>query len=416
MKPSLLIGLLCMLALTVSQAYSQKSKITSGQIALREKKPADAARLIAEGLKDTLKLKANDLAKANMNLAQALMQVHEISASLPDVAKPFPNRLMDAYRAVRSARRYDIDNKLKAETEAIYPGLVNALSIAGNDAYGKEKDYAKSIQYLDATLDLFSLMDQTLIKPYIPQMVELRAYALLAKGDTAQAINGFMTFTRVTPDTVSNYVQNFVNLVQLVRTYEKNEEKALALLEEARKKFPQDPSLRDQELNILRSNSELRERAMAKFTEEYAKTPDNIYVALNYAEMLEQSNRGADAEQVYEKLTKLSDSAWEKYQGSRWIAYYNNAAINVNKGKEVIDAANLLIEKKKLSNKEYEVEKTKMKAFLSLALPYLEKAHEYDPKNIDVLNSLVQVSFLLEDTDKSEEYSRRKKAVVDATK
>jgi tetratricopeptide (TPR) repeat protein len=413
MKPALLLGLLCVLAFTVRPAYAQRSKITTGQIALANKKPADAARLIAEGLKDSVNLKPKDLAKGNMNLAQALMQIHEISSTLPEVAKPFPNRLIDAYRALRSARRNDLDNKFKAEIETIYPSLVNALSIAGNEAYEKEKDYAKSIQYLDATLDLFSLMDQNLVKPYIPQMVMLKAYAQMAKGDTAQAINSFMTYTRVTPDTVSNYVQNYNNLVLLVRTYEKNEEKALALLEEGRKRFPENAALRDQELSILRDNDQLRERAVVKFTEEYTKSPDNIYVALNYAEMLQQSKRVDEAEQVYQKLTKLDDSAWEKYQSSRWIAFFNYAAINVNKGKALIDATNERIEKKTLSNKDYETEKNKWKVFLTLAMPMLEKAHEYEPKNLDILTSLVQVSFLLEDSAKSEEYSRRKKALVE---
>jgi tetratricopeptide (TPR) repeat protein len=235
----------------------------------------------------------------------------------------------------------------------------------------------------------------------------------MAKGDTAQAINSFMTYTRVTPDTVSNYVQNYNNLVLLVRTYEKNEEKALALLEEGRKRFPENAALRDQELSILRDNDQLRERAVVKFTEEYTKSPDNIYVALNYAEMLQQSKRVDEAEQVYQKLTKLDDSAWEKYQSSRWIAFFNYAAINVNKGKALIDATNERIEKKTLSNKDYETEKNKWKVFLTLAMPMLEKAHEYEPKNLDILTSLVQVSFLLEDSAKSEEYSRRKKALVE---
>lgn len=407
---------LCAALLLATGAWAQKSKLNAGYAAYVSKKYTDAARLIQEGLKDTTGYKPKDMAKANLKLAQSLNQLQGIAAAglnADAIDRDFPTRQVDAYLALRKAKVNDLDGKLADEIKAEWGTAANALNALA-DAQWRGKEYAKCAATLVYSIEAVGQLPDSVSRKFTPSLVQLRAFSYLYSSDTTRAINDLMTYLRIAPSTTEDLPSMYNSLVSLVRIYEKNEPKAIAILDEARQKYPANDDLRTQELSIYNSNPELREKAMGKFAQAYQDKPSDIYIGLNYAVMLEQAQRPDDAIAVYAKLRELPDTAWESEMSkNRWIAYYNTGAVLVNKAKVVIDNANDLIDKKKIDNKGYEAEKNKMKALLSEALPFLEKAHEYDPTNTDVLTSLVQVTLRLEDEKKAEYYSAKKKKLVE---
>ncbi len=408
---ALIVGLALAASLIAAPARAQKSKVNAGLAAYAAKKWDAAAVQIAEGLKDTTNMKPKDLGKANLRLAQALLQIH-LAANTPifqaDYNKRFPNRLEDAYRAIMKAISYDTDGKLAPEINVELPQLFNGFQQRGSIAYN-EKSYASSVANLNYAIELIGLPALASNKAAVGPLTQLRAYANLYAGDTLKCINDLMTYVRITPDTTSDVPQMYNNLVLLVRGFEKNDAKALSILEEATRKFPSNEDLRNQELSIYSSNPDLREQAMAKFGKAYEANPNNAFVALNYASMLDQAKRGEEAAAIYLKLIDLPEASWGQMSNNRWIAYYSVARGYVNQAKDLIDAANDLVDKKKIDNKSYEAEKVKMKALLSKGLPYLEKSYELNSKDRDILNTLFQVSVLLEDEAKTKLYSDKKK-------
>ncbi len=407
---------LCAALLLATGAWAQKSKLNAGYAAFTSKKFPDAARFIQEGLKDTTGYKPKDMAKANLFLAQALNQIEgQVRAGLnaEGLNRDFPNRQVDAYVALRKAKVNDIDSKLAAQINGEWGEVANALNGLA-DAQWRAKEYPKCAATLVYSIDAMGNLEDSIRRKFLPTLVQLRAFSYLYSSDTSKAINDLMTYLRIAPSTTEDLPSMYNSLVSLVRIFEKNEPKAIAILEEGRQKFPSNDELRLQELSIYNNNPELREKAMGKFAQAYNDKPSDIYIGLNYAVMLEQANRSDEAMAVYAQLRQLPDSVWVGDMGkNRWITYYNTGAVLVNKAKAVIDNANDLIDKKKLDDKGYEAEKNKMKALLGEALPFLEKAHEYEPTNTDVLNSLVQVTLRLEDEKKAEYYSAKKKKLLE---
>jgi tetratricopeptide (TPR) repeat protein len=78
-------------------------------------------------------------------------------------------------------------------------------------------------------------------------------------------------------------------------------------------------------------------------------------------------------------------------------AYINLAALKLEGEKVIIDEMNKLGNSEK-DMKRYNVLKTKRENLFKSAIPYLQKAYDIDPKNIDVAKTLLNVYSALEMT------------------
>jgi len=108
---------------------------------------------------------------------------------------------------------------------------------------------------------------------------------------------------------------------------------------------------------------------------------------------------------LYDKLQKIDEATSSylkaiEFKEDYFDAYYNLGALYYNKGVKQIDVANAVP-----SNQpdKYEVEKNKADVEFKKAIPYMEKAHEINPKDKFTMESLKTLYYRLKMLDKHAE-------------
>ncbi|MGC8865306.1 MAG: tetratricopeptide repeat protein [Bacteroidales bacterium] len=154
---------------------------------------------------------------------------------------------------------------------------------------------------------------------------------------------------------------------------------AFNTIAEARKLYPQDFNVLITETNLFLAKN-MTEKAIENL--EIAKNFDQTNPSLFFAVGASYDRLGnfEKAEEAYKKALELKPDYFD--------AVYNLGALYVNKAASVLDAANQLPLDKE---KEYEEMKAQAEGFLAKALPYLEKAHELDPKDRNTMISLKEI-------------------------
>ena len=117
------------------------------------------------------------------------------------------------------------------------------------------------------------------------------------------------------------------------------------------------------------------------------KNPNDVDLIFNLGVLSANAKNPADAEKYYKKVMEIDP----KYIN----AYINLAALKLEDEKVIIDEMNKLGTSAK-DMKRYEVLKTKREDLFKSVIPYLQKAVELDPKNIDVSKTLLNVYSALE--------------------
>jgi tetratricopeptide (TPR) repeat protein len=108
-----------------------------------------------------------------------------------------------------------------------------------------------------------------------------------------------------------------------------------------------------------------------------------------------------DAEKYYKRVMEIDP----KYIN----AYINLAALKLDDEKIIIDEMNKLGTSAK-DMKRYEVLKTQRQDLFKSTIPYLQKAVELDPTNLDVSKTLLNVYSALEMTTEAKELKAKIKA------
>lgn len=154
---------------------------------------------------------------------------------------------------------------------------------------------------------------------------------------------------------------------------------ALETIKKGRQIFPEDLGLIIEEANIYLSTNKSKE-AIEVLTIAINKDPNNAQLyyarANNYNTQKEYQKAKAD----YLKAIELEPSYFD--------AFYNLGGMIFNEGADLINKANNLPPAK---SKEYEAMKKQADEKFKESLPYLEKARELRPKDLDTLNTLKQL-------------------------
>jgi tetratricopeptide (TPR) repeat protein len=163
---------------------------------------------------------------------------------------------------------------------------------------------------------------------------------------------------------------------------------ALQILAKGRELFPGDFNLLIAETNIYLATNE-KEKAMANL--ETALKMDNTNPSIYFAvgTIYDQVGDIEKAVAAYENAIKLKPDYFEPY--------YNLGALYVNQAADILDKANDLPLD---AVAQYEEEKAKADKMLEKSLPYLEKALELMPEDVNTMVSLKEIYTRLGMTDK----------------
>jgi tetratricopeptide (TPR) repeat protein len=174
--------------------------------------------------------------------------------------------------------------------------------------------------------------------------------------------------------------------IALILVQDGKTEEAKKAISDARKANPEDTSLILTEANLYLETKDF-DTYKKLVGEALEKNPNDVDLIFNLGVLSANAKNPADAEKYYRKVMEIDP----KYIN----AYINLAALKLEDEKVIIDEMNKLGTSAK-DMKRYEVLKTKREDLFKSVIPYLQKAVEIDPKNLDVAKTLLNVYSALE--------------------
>ncbi len=169
---------------------------------------------------------------------------------------------------------------------------------------------------------------------------------------------------------------------------EGDKEKANEIIKQGRTRYPNDKALIIEELDYYLQSGKNQE-ALANLKLAIEKDPSNHLLHYAQGTILDKMGENDKAEASYKKAIELNPTYFD--------ANYNLGAMYFNKGVEWNNKANDLPLSDKKKYQEYS--KNAEDQFKN-ALPYLEKAHEINPNDVDVAKPLLKIYQMTNATDK----------------
>ncbi|WP_395051441.1 tetratricopeptide repeat protein [Flavobacterium sp.] len=174
--------------------------------------------------------------------------------------------------------------------------------------------------------------------------------------------------------------------VALILVQDGKTEEAKKAMSDARKANPEDSSLILTEANLYLETKDY-DTYKKLVGEALEKNPNDVDLIFNLGVLSANAKNPADAEKYYKKVIEVEP----KYIN----AYINLAALKLENEKVIIDEMNKLGTSAK-DMKRYEVLKSQREDLFKSTIPYLQKAVDLDPTNIDVSKTLLNVYSALE--------------------
>ncbi len=288
-------------------------------------------------------------------------------------------------------------DKITAVKESLR-SFKKAMELDTKDAWKKENynDGYAQVQMYAVNLGILAYNEN--------KYADARDYFVVA-AEAAEAVGAIDTMATYNSGLAAEQVQDYAGAVKLYQksadigylegkmyiymanVYDKmgDTEKYLAILQEGRKKYPNDSDLIVYELNYYLKNDRFEE-AERNLNLAIEKEPSNkqLYFSLGV---------------VYDNLG-MKDKAIKAYSDAVAIdanyfdAVYNIGALYFNQGVEINNAANDIQDIKK-----YNAARAEAKEVFKQALPFLEKAHDLEPTDLGALTSLSQLYALLGDNE-----------------
>jgi len=304
----------------------------------------------------------------------------------------------EAYQKTKSLEKEGSPTYYLAEQniDDLWGSFINV----GGDAYSNE-DFATAYDQFVTALR---------VKPGDSLTTYYAAAAAQQQGEFQNALDRY--YEMIENGDGSNDVLSTV--AYLERAEMNNNEKALEVVQMARELYPDDDKFAKEEINLLIAMDKV-EDARTKLEAEIERDPNNISLRLNLGIMYDnlgsslisdgKIDEGRDA---YQKALSAYGKAVEIEAGN-FIGLYNYGVVYVNLGKIYLDQARDMDLKTYQEKGPALVEKAQEE--LKKGLPYLEKAHEVEPQDADVLRAMYQVYQQLKMNEKAEETYNKIEAI-----
>jgi tetratricopeptide (TPR) repeat protein len=364
--------------------FAQKGKVTS---ALADKEAGKLDKAWAT-IQETVN-PANPKSEKTLNWTGAWQARGEIIEAIiltkdENFKKLVPNPVEEAYKSYMKA--IELDEKggnpgLKIKLLTFSNTLINAAV----EAY-QSNDYAKAADYFEKKL---SLDKSPVFKAEAAIDTAIMYNAGLASMNAKQydkAIKYFTDCTKYGYNGGSSFAQ-IISAYQQLGTKE-DTIKAVEIMKQAFEKYPNDQSINVQLINYYIMSGQPNE-AIGYLDKAIEKEPDNSSFYLAKGVALDRLGRQEEAIEVYKKATVIKPENAD--------AYYNIGVIYFNRGVKQFDVANSVPTN---DQARYEAEKKKSDDFFKEAVPYLENAVKYNPKDTYILEQLKNLYYRLKMMDK----------------
>ncbi len=380
-----------LILLAGSSVFAQKGKVATA-LSYRDAGKLDKAW---EAIKETLD-PANPKAEKTVNWTGAWQARGEIIEAIiitkdENFKKLVPNPVEEAYKSYMKA--IELDEKsgnpgLKIKLLTFSNTLINAAV----EAY-QANDFAKAADFFEKKLTL----DQTPIFKAEAAIDTAIMYntglaAMNAKQYT-KAIKYFTDCTKYGYNGGSSYAQ-IISAYQQLGTKE-DTVKAVEIMKQAFEKYPNDQSINVQLINYYIMSGQPNE-AIGYLDKAIEKEKDNSSFYLAKGVALDRLGRQEEAIEVYKKATEVKPENAD--------AYYNIGVIYFNRGVKQFDVANLVPTNDQVR---YEAEKKKSDDYFKQAVPYLENAVKYNPKDSYILEQLKNLYYRLKMMDKFDALNKK---------
>jgi len=174
--------------------------------------------------------------------------------------------------------------------------------------------------------------------------------------------------------------------IALILVQDNKIEEAKKAVADARKANPDDNTLLLTEANLYLETKDF-DTYKKLVAEALEKNPNDADLVFNLGVLSANAKNRADAEKYYKRVIEINPTYTN--------AYINLAALKLEDEKVIIDEMNKLGTSSK-DMKRYEVLKTQREDLFKSTIPYLQKAYDLDPSNIDVAKTLLNVYSALE--------------------
>lgn len=291
------------------------------------------------------------------------------------------------------------------------------LSNAGISSFTM-KEYLKAFENFNTYLEVYNLLKTNKAKSRLDEDTlrqDIQYYNILSgyygKADEAVLLPLLMDMYKSGTDKSLVYEAIF-NL-----NVKNDEAGSLTILEEGRKKFPDETGLLFAEINYYLGKGKL-DVLVDKLKAAIAKEPSNVSVYTTLGNVYDQLVTKERTAGNTAKAQEYFDAAFDYYNQAikidpkNYDATYSLGALYYNK------AAGLTTELNKLANdyskegtKKYNALKAEMEGIFEQALPYFTKAETLDPKDANTMIALKEIYARKGQLDKSAEYKAKLEAL-----
>lgn len=316
-----------------------------------------------------------------------------------------------------------VEGNYVTETEELKQTMSNGMLTIGNDAYGK-KDYSKASKFFEKSYRVtekdtiflyYAAATAVNVKEYdralgLYEELKTLGYTGIEEQYVAtdkqtgeievfQSSNlrdiSVKTGTHIKPAMrkTESKRSEIVKNVALIYVSEGQSEKAIKAMKDARAENPDDVNLVLSEANLhfKMGNTEEFSRLLKKATEMDPKNPELQY---NLGVIAAEADHPEEAKGHYEKAIELDPDYIN--------AYINLAALILAGEQPLIEEMNGL-GSSSADNKRYDELREERQGLYKDAIPYLTKALEIAPDNINAAKTLMNIYSILGETDKHKE-------------
>ncbi len=354
----------------MQNAIAQKGKIVDAQLSLQAGKIMEAKKSIDEALSDAEIQKRVD---AWTTKGDVYKQIYE--------GKLFyaqnPNCLFDAKDAYVKAYELELNPKKQKKN---FPSMEMLYSYLFNEGFERfnAKKYDDAFKHFKASQDIDAFLNE---KQYKSVLDTNNIFATGIAAANANDLDAALPYLKKLVDMNYNNAAVYETLAQIYDN-KKQDADLKAIVTKGLAKYPDNKNLQIYELNSTLDAGDLSE-SISKFESAVAKDPKNASIIFNLAVLYDKNKQTDKAKETYDKAIAIKPDYGD--------AYFNIGVMYFNEGVEINKSMNAIDDKDDPLGKKYNELKVKRDAVFQKALPYLEKAYEIDPNNIDYKSNLKKV-------------------------